>query len=107
MINTVMKNNRVAIFVGSLTLLLVMALLLASLMPPMAQADTPTLYSVSKENGILHTVNPLTGLVGPASPVPITLAGESVGGATGLAQDPTTCLLYAILKIGGSNRSGR
>jgi hypothetical protein len=45
----------------------------------------------------------LTG--GTNGSIAITLAGKTVTGATGLAQDPTTCLLWAILKVSG--QSGR
>ncbi|MBL9186095.1 MAG: hypothetical protein JNK23_01320 [Opitutaceae bacterium] len=62
-----------------------------------AQA-TPKLYSVDRSSPSLRELNPATGAT--VSSVTMTLAGETIGGATGLAADPTTGTFYALLRLG-------
>ena len=55
-----------------------------------------------ERNGLsLHTISPTDGSV--ISTVTISLTGETIEGGTGLAVDPTTGTLYALLKIDGDN----
>ena len=61
MIYTITKHNRAGFIVGGLTLFLVLTLLLASLTPSTARAHAPDLYSVSRDDANLRTINPLTG----------------------------------------------
>jgi FG-GAP-like repeat/FG-GAP repeat len=72
------------------------------LLPSVAQADR-TLFSVSSPgNGgpNLRVVDSLTGAT--IASIPITLSGFSVQGATGLARDPTSGNLYALLRVTGA-----
>jgi len=57
-----------------------------------------TLYEVFRSTDDISTVNPLTSTT-------ITLAGETILGATGLATNPDTNVLYALLRI--RSTSGR
>ena len=61
----------------------------------------PKLYSSSVNTDKLYIINPNNA--GSISSVTITLSGEVVTGANGLATNPTTGELYAILKIDPSN----
>lgn len=63
-------------------------------------AAADILYSISPRDDLLRAINPATGLT--INDVTITLAGETVSGGTGLATNPLTGELYAILKIFGS-----
>ncbi len=54
-----------------------------------------TLYSVTSDDDVLRTINPVTAAT--LSTVTITLAGETVEGATGLATKSGT--LWAVLKL--------
>lgn len=63
--------------------------------------DGPTLYGVENANGggganALHTLNPATG--GVISSIPVTSPGFDTFGITGLARDPVSGLLYAVLR---------
>jgi hypothetical protein len=73
------------------------------LVPSGARADR-TLYTVSTPgNGPnLRIVNPLNGAT--IVTIPITLPGFTVGGATGLARDPTTGKLWALLRVSGAGQ---
>jgi hypothetical protein len=62
-----------------------------------------TLYSVSRDDDLLRTIDPTNGST--LSSVTITLSGKTIFGANGLATDPGTGVLWAILKISG--QSGR
>ena len=70
-------------------------LLAAGLAAPLA-AQGDLLFTVASSDDQLRTINPNTGATVTA--IPITLAGKTVDGGTGLAQDPTTGTLWAILK---------
>ena len=98
MINTVTNNNRVAIFVGTLTLVLVMTFLLAS-----RHLRWRGLIPLLCILFLLMTLICALSIQRQARPIAIgiTLAGKTVNGGTGLAQDPITCLLWAILRIDG------
>jgi hypothetical protein len=73
----------------------VLALVLVS--PAAVQSQTLTLYSVDQSSDQLRTIDPATGATLAA--VPITLTGETVNGATGLALNPLTGELFALLKL--------
>ncbi len=62
-------------------------------------AAQPVLYTVSSRDDLLRTVDPDTAAT--LGSVAITVPGETVTGATGLATDPSTQTLYAILKLQG------
>ena len=67
-----------------------------------ANADR-TLFTVSTANPggpNLRIINALTGAT--IASIPITLSGFSVLGATGLARDPTSGKLYALLRVTGA-----
>lgn len=79
----------------------ILSLAISMAVPTMA---APVLYTVSSNgDDQLRTVDPLTALT--LSSVTITLAGETVTGGTGLATNPLTNELYALLTIQG--QSGR
>ena len=73
----------------------VLALVLVS--PAAVQSQTLTLYSVDGRSDSLRTIDPATGATLTA--VPITLTGETVIGATGLALNPVTGELWALLRL--------
>ena len=64
-----------------------------------ASAGAQTLYSVTSRDDQLRVVDPSTAAT--VSAVTITVAGDAVTGATGLATDPSTQTLYVLLKLGG------
>ena len=66
------------------------------LLPAHAQS---ILYSVSRDDDLLRVINPSTGST--ISSVAITLAGKGVAFANGLATNPVTGELFAILKLDG------
>ncbi|MBI3934462.1 MAG: hypothetical protein HY316_07190 [Acidobacteria bacterium] len=80
-------------------LLVVLLIALAS-----SKAQAQTLYSIEPQDDQLHVIDPATGAT--LSSVTITLAGNTVNGATALATDPSTQTLYAILRLsaGGGRR---
>ena len=59
----------------------------------------PTLYSTSRDDNLLRSLNPATGAT--TGSVGISLAGWTVAGSTGLATNPLTQDLYSILKLAG------
>ena len=82
-----------------------MALALAVLVPTVAQAQGESVYAVDARNNQLRTMNPVTGET--VATVAMTSADGTVNGANGLAKDPTTGTLWAMLKIGGGVFIGR
>jgi len=58
--------------------------------------------SIESINPTLRKINPDTGAT--ISSVEISLAGEEVNGGTGIAFNPVDGKLYALLKVGGSDR---
>lgn len=71
---------------------------LAVLAAPSA-SEAQTLFTVTNGDDQLRTVNPLTATT--LSGTPITLAGSTVTGGTGLAVDPTTGTFWALLNVSG------
>ena len=67
-------------------------------MPLPAHAQS-ILYSVSRDDDLLRVINPSTGST--ISSVAITLAGRGVSFANGLATNPVTGELFALLKLDG------
>ena len=67
-------------------------------LPAFAQA-APELLSVSPRSAVLRTIDAADGST--LDGVVITLPGEIVLGATGLARDPQTGTIYALLKLLG------
>jgi len=64
-----------------------------------------TLFTVSIQNNRgpnLRIVNPLNGFT--IDTIPITLSGFTVLGANGLARDPTTGTLWALLRVTGATQ---
>jgi hypothetical protein len=70
-----------------------LALLLAG--PWAAGAQTEIVYTVSPDDAVLRTIDPATAAT--LTSIPITLAGTTVLGGTGLARHPTTGALWALL----------
>jgi hypothetical protein len=66
-----------------------------------ALAQSPQLLTVSRTSAKLRTVDPVSGDL--YAEVTITLANENILGATGLAKDPTTGTIYALLRLQGAN----
>jgi len=66
------------------------------LLPAHAQS---ILYSVSRDDDLLRVINPSTGST--ISSVAITLTGRGVSFANGLATNPLTGELFALLKLDG------
>ncbi|HEX6813197.1 MAG TPA: hypothetical protein VF384_16355 [Planctomycetota bacterium] len=81
---------------------LLLSFLLANAIP--AQGDL--LYSVCTTDGILRRVNPLTGVTASSVQM-VTTAAVNVMSCTGLAHDPITGQLYAILRVTGSQTTRR
>ena len=85
----------------ALHLLLGIAILISfSFDSAFAGADGPSdgdLLAIERNGLSLHTISPTDGSV--ISTVAISLTGETIEGGTGLAVDPTTGTLYALLKI--------
>ncbi len=71
--------------------------LLGTLIPTSSEAE-PALISVSPRTPVLRTVDAADGSTLDAS-IELTLTGETVLGATGLATDPQTGTVYALLKV--------
>jgi hypothetical protein len=57
------------------------------------------LYAVDQGSNLLRTIDPANA--GTLTSVPITLAGQSINGANGLAADPQTGALWALLRLQG------
>src|SRR5437870_10508271 len=88
------------------SILLIWIWAIVILLPSRANADR-TLFSVStKANGgaNLRVIDSLTGAT--VTTIPITLSGFTVEGATGLARDPTTGKLWALLRVAGATPCG-
>ena len=64
-----------------------------------ATATAQTFYSVSRDDALLRQLDPATGTT--ISSTMMTLAGQSINGATGLAKHPASLKLFAILKLQG------
>jgi len=83
----------------------VLVILLMLLAGPAAAVER-TLYTVAPPgfavSAFLNIVNPLTGAT--ITSVPISLSGAIILGANGLARDPTTEKLYAVLNLLGQQR---
>jgi len=62
-------------------------------------ATERTLYSICVCDGRLRTIDPLTGSTRLL--ITVTLSGATVVGANGLARDPTTGKLWALLQLQG------
>jgi len=80
----------------TLTSLLVAANLATWLSPASAQQGAE-LFSLSRDSAILFTIDRESG--GPQSSVTITLPGEIIEGARGLATSPVTQELFAVLSV--------
>lgn len=78
---------------------MLMVFLLGVLIPASSEA-APELVSISPRSAILRTVDAADGSTLDSSVV-MSLAGEIVLGATGLARDPQTGTVYALLKLLG------
>ena len=71
----------------------------AWLMPSLLFAAS-VLYSVARDDAELRIINQATGAT--ESSLSMTLAGETITGATGLALNPLTNELFGLLKLSGS-----
>lgn len=65
--------------------------------PSVAGASSKLLYSISRDDELLRTVNPLTAQ--SIATVPITLPGRGVLGGNGLAINPADGKLWALVKL--------
>ena len=72
-------------------------LALGIITPQPSQAQGLTLYSVANNDDLLRVIDPSSGAT--LSSVTITFAGDTVDGATGLARNPVTDELFALLKL--------
>lgn len=79
--------------------LFVLAGILLTLIPSGASA-ADVLYSIPNNESKLYIVDPLTGL-SATPPITITLEGKSIEGGNGLATEPGTGKLWAILSLTG------
>jgi hypothetical protein len=61
------------------------------------------LYAVDQGSALLRTINPVNAATLTA--VPMTLGGQTISGANGLAADPQSGTLWALLRLAG--QSGR
>lgn len=64
-----------------------------------APASSQTLLSVAQGDALLRTIDPATAQT--LSSVTMTLAGQTINGATGLAVHPTSGQLFVILRVQG------
>lgn len=64
-----------------------------------------TLYSVDRDTNTLRSVNATTAAT--LTSIAITISGGTVTGATGLATNPDTGVLWALLKISGESSNRR
>jgi hypothetical protein len=69
------------------------------------QGAAPRLLGVMQGNGNLYSVNLTTGAA--TSLGAMTLVGQTIQGATGLATDPTTGTIYGILRLMAANNLSR
>ncbi len=69
----------------------------------LAQPVSPVLYSCTSNDDQLRTIDPTTG--GTTGSISISVVGGTVDGCTGLATDPQTQVLYAIIKFTDINDS--
>jgi len=86
-------DKRVAVCAGAVVVTMLMGFL-----PSPAPAGR-ALYSISRDDDLLRVVDPSTG--GTVSSVPITLAGKIVSFGNGLATNPVTGQLFALLTLVG------
>jgi len=91
-----------AILAGGLVLLVWMLASPGQAQVAPAQAGLP-LYTVSPDDNLLRSVDPLTGET--LSSRPITVGGLTVLRATGLARHPNTGQLYALVTLAGQRTS--
>ena len=70
----------------------------------LAQPVPPVLYSCSSRDDQLRTIDPTTG--GTINSIGMTIVGGTVDSCTGLATDPQTQSLYAIIKFTDDSTSG-
>jgi hypothetical protein len=68
-----------------------------------AQAEAQVLYSCSNQDDQLRTIDPTDGST--INQISITVAVGTVSGCTGMATQPGTQVLHAILKISGGGSS--
>ncbi|MGH9580093.1 MAG: hypothetical protein ACRD2R_03790 [Terriglobales bacterium] len=71
--------------------------LLAAVAAPQAGAQGLQIFSIDRDSDQLRRIDPVSGAT--ISSVTITLAGFTVNGGTGLAVDPTTGTMYALLVV--------
>jgi hypothetical protein len=79
---------------------ILLVVLLGALLPASSEAGQE-LLSVSPRSAILRTIDAADGSTFVDANVVITLSGEIVLGSNGLARDPQTGTIYAILKLLG------
>ena len=65
---------------------------------PLPAAGTPALYSVSRDDDKLRRIDPVDGST-IGVPLTIVLQGSTISGGNGLAVQPQTGRLYALLKL--------
>ena len=73
-----------------------LALLALALLPVPSFAQTK-LFSVDRGTALLREINPQTGAT--VSNIAMTLPGKTITGATGLATDPVSGQLFALLRL--------
>ena len=74
------------------------ALLMGTLAMVAMPTGANTLYSISRDDDQLRTISPVDGMT-QGTPVTITLPASTVHGGNGLATDPWTADLYALVRI--------
>jgi len=70
-----------------------------------SSGQAATLYSVSRDDGLLRTVDPATGAT--LASIPLSHPEGTIAGANGLATDPTSNRLWAVLRVGEASRTQR
>ena len=70
-----------------------------------APVNAATLYSISRDDALLRTIDPDTGAT--LASIPLTHPFGTVLGGNGLAADPTTNTLWAILRVAEAERTQR
>lgn len=90
-------NHYTLFFLKLTSLLLLGAPLAAVALPP----ALPTLYTVAELDAKLRVIDPLTAAT--VSSVTMTLTGKTIEGASGLATQPVSNTLYALLKLTGQS----
>ncbi len=92
-----MRHHNAPTAIGLILVRITIALVV--FLPPFVTAVDRTLYTVSPSDADLRVIDPLSGST--ITSFSISVSGATVLGANGLARDPTTGKLWALLQLTG------